>query len=292
MIELVLSILTQLGLYGLLALSLSLVFGASRIVNLAVGDFAAIGAFVVLATSGLPFGVSILVSLIVAVPVLVAIERGVLARLRDNALATLLVTWGIGMLLRQILEVAFGSTPRSIPAPVAGSLDLADGPYPAYRLVAAAIGVVVIVLVLVLVYGSRAGLRLRAVADNSAMAALLGSHPARTRTVVFVGAGLLAVLAGGLYSPLLGVYPTLGLNILIPAFVALLLARPGSFRGAVLGAVFVVVLQVVLRRFLTDTVADALFYTLVVLLVALRSTSLHRKALSWSTRVFAARSAS
>lgn len=292
MIELVLSILTQLGLYGLLALSLSLVFGASRIVNLAVGDFAAIGGFVVLATAGLPFAVSILVSLVVAVPVLIAIERGVLARLRDNALATLLVTWGIGMLLRQVLEVAFGSTPRSIPAPVGGSIELADGPYPTYRLVAAAVGVAVIVLVVVYVYASRAGLRLRAVADNPTMAALLGSNPGRTRTTVFVVAGLLAVLAGGLYSPLLGVYPTLGLNILIPAFVALLLTRPGAFRGAVLGALFVVALQVVLRRFLTDTVADALFYTIVVLLAAFRSTSIHRKALSWSARVFAARSAS
>lgn len=272
MIELLLSVLTQFGLYGLLALSLALVFGASRVVNLAVGDFAAIGAFIVAATAGLPFWVSVIIALVVAVPILAAIERGLLARLLGSPLATMLVTWGVGMLIRQTAEVIWGATARSVPTPVPGSLELLGGPYPIYRLVAAGVGVIVIIGVLVVVYGSRIGLRLRAVSNNPTMAALLGTHPARTRTAVFVGAGLLAVLAGALYSPLLGVYPSMGLNILVPGFVALLLAKPGAFRGAVLAAVFVVLLQVVLRRFLTDTVADVCFYAIVLVLIAIRST--------------------
>lgn len=291
MIEIVLSLLTQFGLYGLLALSLALVFGASRIVNLAVGDLAAIGAFVVMATSGLPFWVGVVLAVVLAVPVLWAIERGLLARLSDSPLGSLLVTWGVGMLLRQVFEVVWGSTPRSVAAPIAGSWELASGPYPVYRLIAGAIGVVVIVAVLVFVQGTRAGLRLRAVSANPTMAALLGTRPSRARTAAFVGAGVLAVLAGAVYSPLIGVYPTVGLNLLVPAFIALLLAKPGAFRAAVVGAVFVVLLQVLLRRFLADTVADALFYAIVLLLIAIRSTTLFRKAVTWISPSLVARAA-
>lgn len=283
MIELLLSILTQFGLYGLLALSLALVFGVSRVVNLAVGDFATIGAFTALATSGLPFALRLVVALIVAAPLLYVIQRGLLAPVLDSPLATLLITWGVGMLIRQTCEVIFGSTPRSVPAPVEGSIPLLDGAYPTYRIVAAAVSIAVIVAVLLLVHGTRTGLRLRAVSDNPTMAALLGTQPSRTRTAVFVLAGLLAVTAGVLYSPLLGVYPSLGMNILTPAFVALLLAAPGSFRGAVAGAAAVVTVQILLRRVLPDTAAEAVFYALVLLIIGLRSVPFLRKALTWIT---------
>lgn len=289
MIDLLLSVLTQFGLFGLLALSLSLVFGVSRIVNLAVGDFAAIGAFVVFATPALPFGISVLVAIVVAIPILYGVERGLLARIMHSPLATLLVTWGVGMLIRQTCEVIWGATPRSVAAPVPGSIELPDGSYPTYRIVAGAIGLIVIVVVLAVLYGTRGGLRIRAVSDNPGMAALLGTHPARTRTGVFIAAGVLAVLAGALYSPLVGVYPSLGVNLLTPAFVALLLAAPGSFRAAALAALAVVIVQTLLRRLYPDTVADVLFYALVLVVIGARSLPFVRKALTWSTRTLVAR---
>lgn len=291
MIEIVLSVLTQFGLYGLLALSLALVFGVSRIVNLAVGDFAAIGAFTVSATAGLPFGVSVLVAAMIAIPILYGVERGLLSRIMYSPLATLLVTWGVGMLIRQTCEVIWGATPRSVPPPVPGSVQLLEGAYPTYRIVAAAIGLVIIVGVLALLYGTRGGLRIRAVSDNPDMASLLGTHPARTRTIVFVVAGVLAVIAGAVYSPLLGVYPGLGVNLLTPAFVALLLVAPGSFRGAVVAALAVVLVQILLRRVFPDTVADVAFYALVLLIIGVRSLPLVRKALTWSSSLLSARPA-
>ncbi|GGA67456.1 branched-chain amino acid ABC transporter permease [Pseudoclavibacter endophyticus] len=288
MIEFLFSVLTQLGLYGLLALSLSLVFGASRVVNLAVGDFAAIGAFVVYATAGLPFGVSVLVAIVVSIPLLVAIERGLLARVLHSPLATLLITWGVGMLIRQTCEVIWGATPSSIAAPVEGSIEVFGITYPAYRLVVGVVAVLICVGVLAAIYGTRIGLRIRAVSDNSPMASLLGVPPAATRTLVFVIAGMLAVLAGALYAPILGVYPSLGFNLLLPAFVALLLAQPGSFRGAAIAALLVVVVQIVLRRFFPDTVADTIFFAAVLIVISVRSLPLIGKARSWFTRLFTA----
>lgn len=116
------------------------------------------------------------------------------------------------------------------------------------------------------------------------MAALLGTNPARTRAAAFVVAGLLAVFAGALYAPLLGVTPSMGFPLLVPGFVALLLARPGSFRGTVVAVGLVVVLQVVLRRALSDTVADSFFYVVVLIAVVIRSNNRIRRVASWISR--------
>jgi branched-subunit amino acid ABC-type transport system permease component len=284
MVGVILSVLTQLGLFALVTLSLALVFGASRVVNLAVGDLAAVGAYAMVATAGLPFAVGVAVGLVTAAPVLFLMERGLLRWLRGDPLASLLVTWGIGMAVRQVCEVVFGATPRSVPAPVSADLEVLGAPYPAYRVVAAAVGIAVVGAALLVCYWTRVGLRLRAVSDNAEMADLLGTPPARTRSAAFVVAGLLSVLAGALYSPLLGVNPTMGFALLIPAFFALLLARPGAFAGAVAAVAVIVTLQVALRRLFSDTAAEALFYVVVLVAVALRSTAPLRRFRSWITR--------
>ena len=283
LVEVVLSGFTQLGLYALLALSLALVFGVSRIVNLAVGDFAAVGAYAMIATAALPFWLRIAVALVVTTPLLYLLERGLLGRIRDG-LAGMLVTWGIGIAIRQVVEVAYGSTPRSVQAPLDGSVSVLGATYPVYRLLIAAMSLAVVAGVLVVAYRTRAGLRLRAVSDNAAMAALLGSNPQRSRGAAFAVAGALAVLAGALYSPLLGVAPAMGFSLLIPGFVALLLARPGSFRGAVLAVGAVVAVQVVLRRLFPDTVADSLFYVVVLVAVVIRANPHIRRFFSWFAR--------
>lgn len=284
MVGVVLSVLTQLGLFALVTLSLALVFGVSRVVNLATGDFAAVGAYAMVATAGLPFALGVAVALVACAPLLFLVERGLLSRLRGEALPSLLVTWGIGMAVRQVCEVVFGATPRSVAAPVGANVEILGTPYPAYRLVAAVVGLAVAGGVLLVCYRTRVGLRLRAVADNPEMADLLGTPPARTRSAVFVVAGLLSVLAGALYSPLLGVSTTMGFGLLIPAFFALLLARPGAFAGAAAAAAVIVVLQVLLSRMFMDTAADALFYVIVLVAVTLRSAASTRRFRSWLMR--------
>ena len=282
-VEVALAALTQFGLFALLTLSLALVFGVSRVVNLAVGDLAAVGAYAMIITTGLPFVVRIVVVLLAVTPACYVLQRGLLSRIHDG-LAGMLVTWGIGMAIRQLFEVFYTSTPRSVPVPVEGAVPVLGAVYPTYRLVIAGVSLLVVVALLVLAHRTRAGLRLRAVSDNADMAALLGTNPTRMRAATFAVAGLLAVLAGALYSPLLGVSPSMGFALLVPGFVALLLARPGSFRGAVLAVGLVVVLQVVLRRLFTDTVADSFFYVVVLVAVVVRANPHIRRFTSWFVR--------
>jgi branched-subunit amino acid ABC-type transport system permease component len=288
-VDVLLAILSQFGLYGLLTVGIAIVFAALRVVNLAHCDFAMIGAYAAATLAGVPFGWRVVVVLAATVPLLVLVER-LLRRSFADGLGSLLVTLGAGMALRQLAEVTFGATPRSVAAPISGSVEVLGAQGPAYRLVCSLVAVAVVGLVLLAAYRTRWGLTLRAVADNPAMAGLLGTDPNRLRTTAFVAGGLLAVLAGALYSPTLAVSPSMGFALLVPTFFALLFSRPGSLAGAALAALGVSALSVLLRTWLSDVVADALFYVVVIGIAAARSRPTIRRLVTWSRR-FVVRSA-
>jgi branched-subunit amino acid ABC-type transport system permease component len=289
-VDVLLAILSQFGLYGLLTVGIAIVFAALRVVNLAHCDFAMVGAYAAATLVEVPFGWRVLVVLAATVPLLVVIELLLRRSLRDG-LGAMLVTLGVGMALRQIAEVSFGATPRSVVAPISGSTAVLGAQGPTYRLVCSLVAVAVVGLVLFAAYRTRWGLTLRAVADNPVMAGLLGTDPNRLRTTAFVVGGMLAVLAGALYSPTLAVSPAMGFSLLVPTFFALLFSRPGSLAGAALAALGVSALAVLLRTWLSDVVADALFYVVVIGIAAARSRPSIRRFVTWSRR-FAVRSAS
>ncbi|TMR91598.1 branched-chain amino acid ABC transporter permease [Nonomuraea basaltis] len=285
MVDVLLAILSQFGLYGLLTLGVAIVFAALRVVNLAQGDLAMTGAYVAATATTVAFGWRVLLACVLCVVPLMIIERTLLRRPLADGLATMLVTWGVGMALRQVAELLFTSTSRTAAAPVESTVELLGTPYPAYRLISGLVAVAVIGAVLFAAYRTGWGLTLRAVADNPTMAALLGTDPRRMRTAAFVAGGMLAVLAGALYSPLLAVNPSMGFGLLVPMFFALLFSRPGALGAAVTAALLVAALAVLLRTWLTDTLADALFYIVIIGTAALRSRSHVRRLLSWSRRI-------
>jgi len=280
MSDFLLALLTQFGLYGLIALSLALVFGTSRFMNLAVGDFVVLGAYAAVALSALPFWLGLPLAMIILAPLFYVLDRGLLSRISDP-MAGMLVTWGIGIVIRQVLEVVFTSTGRSVDAPLGGSVNLLGVEYPVYRIVIALIAIVLVGAVIAYVYGSRAGLRLRAVAENPSMAAFFGARPGRTRALAFTAGGVLVVAAGYLYSPVLGVSPAMGFSLLVPGFVAVLMTRAGSFIAPVIAVVFVVAAQVLLRQIVTDAVAETLFYVVVLTAVVIRANPHIRRFITW-----------
>lgn len=279
--DVVLAVIVQFGLYGLLTIGVAVIFAATRVVNLAQGDLLMVGAYVAVSVDSAAFGWRVLLAPVVGLPLLLVLERLLLrGRLADGA-ATMLVTWGAGLALRQGAELWFGATPRSVPAPVDGVVDVLGTPYPAYRLVCAGVALPVIALVLFAAYRTGWGLALRAVADNPDMAALLGTNPQRMRTTAFVVGGSLAVLAGALYSPILAVNPSMGFSVLVPVFFGLLFSRPGALGTAAGAALGVAALAVLLRTWLSDIVAEAVFYIVVIGVAAVRANPLIRRFLSW-----------
>jgi len=186
--------------------------------------------------------------------------------MRDH-LSQVLATFALILILNDGVKMVFGTDlPLSAPAALAGPVQLLPGlSYPAYRLLILAVGLALALAMYWLVARTRLGALVRAGAANRVMTEAMGINVRRLFTVVFgVGAGLCAV-AGALLGPLLAVQVGMGENILILAFVVIVIGGIGSIRGALIGSVLVgcidtlgrTLLQHGLREFLPPQWASA-----------------------------------
>jgi branched-chain amino acid transport system permease protein len=237
----------------LIAAGLTLVFGVMNFINLAHGVQYMIGAYLAAAFSA--WSGSFLVGLALALPAALAFgllcEVLVFRHLYDrDHLDQVLATFGVILFLNQGVKLAWGSAPLSVPLPelLAGSIAMPGGlPYPVYRLAIIAAGVLVAILLYVLVRHTRAGMLVRAGATNAAMVAALGVNIRRLFMLVFAFGAMLAAFAGAMVAPILSVEPGMGDNVLIIAFVVVVIGGIGSIRGAFLGALLIGVVDTVGR---------------------------------------------
>lgn len=280
-----LSVFSTFAFYALLAWGLGLIFGQLNVVNVAHGDLAMVGAYVMFVLEPIvPFFPRLLLAIIVGLIVGLLVEKLLLSRLyAQGMLATLLAMWGVGIVLRQLAEAIFGPTPASVVAPISGSIEVLGAVYPVYRLIAAGMCLAVVVLCLLAVFLTPLGLRLRASIDNRSMAASIGIPPMRMITGAFVLGTTLAVLAGALQSPMLGVTPSAGVGLLAPVFFAVMLGRPGSMIGPVVGAFVVALLDTTLRTLLPETGAGIFFFLALFALIALRPQGLDWRFPTWKS---------
>ena len=171
-----------------------------------------------------------------------ALEAGLLRTLyaRDH-LSQVLATFALILILNDGVKMIFGNDlPLSAPEALSGPVELLPGlQYPAYRLLILGVGLALALLLWLLVQKTRMGALVRAGASNREMATAMGTDIPRLFTIVFgIGAALCAV-AGALLGPLLAVQVGMGENILILAFVVIVIGGIGSIRGALVGAILV-----------------------------------------------------
>jgi branched-chain amino acid transport system permease protein len=239
----------------LLAAGLTLVFGIMDMINLAHGSLYMLGAFLaaalVQATGSFAAGVLLSIPATAAIGML--LEVSVLRTLyaRDH-LSQVLATFALILIFNEAVRIVWGSDmPLPMPAALSGPVELLPGMfYPAYRLLIIGVGAAVAALLYLLVARTRVGMLVRAGASNREMALAMGVDVRRLFTLLFgVGAGLCAV-AGALLGPLLAVQVGMGENILILAFVVIVIGGIGSIRGALVGAVLVGLVDTIGRAFL------------------------------------------
>ena len=254
----------------LLAAGLTLVFGVMDMINLAHGSLYMVGAFVaawLVALTG-SFVVGVLGAVALTAAFGMVLEAGLLRTLyaRDH-LSQVLATFALILILNDGTKMVFGNDlPLSTPVALAGPVELLPGLlYPAYRLLILGVGLALALLLWLLVQKTRLGALVRAGASNREMATAMGTDIPRLFTIVFgIGAALCAV-AGALLGPLLAVQVGMGENILILAFVVIVIGGIGSIRGALVGALLVgcvdtfgrTVMQDLFRAFLSPQVASA-----------------------------------
>jgi branched-chain amino acid transport system permease protein len=283
----------QLGvLLFLLAAGLTLVFGIMNFVNLAHGSLYMIGAY--FAATFIPwsgsFIVGALLALAAAAAVGMAMEILIFRRLyhRDH-LDQVLATFGLILFFNELVLMVWGPAGMTISVPtwLAGQVTvIPDVPYPAYRLAVLVAGLAAAAFLYVLVSRTRTGMRIRAGASDRKMAEALGVNIRLLFTGIAGLGAALAALAGLLAAPLRSVHAGMGEDILVLAFVVVVIGGIGSIRGAFVAALGVGLIDTIGRAFLprtldailSDPIADAvapalsttLIYLTMVVVLAIR----------------------
>ncbi len=275
---LTLEILNGLNLFATLAivaLGLSIVFGLMGVINLAHGEFVMIGAYVAFViTDG---GMSNWIALPAAAGVLFAlgalIEIALIRRVYRQPELAILATFGLSIVLRQVIELIFSKSFRSVPNPVPGATEAFGVLFPTYRYFLIAIAIIVVVLTLLGFTRSRFGLVVRAIVADRDLAESAGIHTSTANAFAFGIGAATAGLAGALVAPLGAVEPNMGLAYLPGAFLVVIVGGFNRLWGVVIGALVVAALQTSVIRYYDAVWAQIASLILAVLVLQFRRSS-------------------
>lgn len=265
--------LAQAMLLILIASGLSIIFGLMDVLNFAHGAFYMLGAYsgvtVYLATG--QFWLAIVVAFVLIGVLGALLEYVTLRRLYDRDPAYhLLITFGFLLIIEQGVRIIWGSSPRSLDAPalLEGSIQLLNTSYPVYRLFILVFGAVFTIALFLLIRYSNIGLIVRAGTYDTETVRMLGINLPRIFTLTFAFGIGLAAMSGIVAAPMVGLSPTMGDQILIDAFIVVIIGGLGSFRGVVVASIIIAEIQalgvLVLPRFTPVLILLAVIVMLVI----------------------------
>lgn len=220
----VLEIFRAVAWLVLLSSGLAIIFGMMRVINIAHGEFLMLGGYTVIMS--VKAGVNIWFAMLILAPLVVGVfgiivERLVIRWLYGRLLDSLLATWGLSLLMIGGVTMLFGNTVEGVSTPLGGfSVGVYQVSVYNLVLISAAIGILVTIWA-VLKYSS-AGLIARAVMQNPDMAQALGVNATFAYMATFGIGSALTGLAGGLIAPVTGVVPSMGVNLIGPAFITVI----------------------------------------------------------------------
>jgi branched-chain amino acid transport system permease protein len=257
----------------LLAAGLTLIFGMLRIINFAHGALYMLGAYLayqVAAWSNFWWALAV-------VPLLMAIVGLLIERLTLRPIYSspheyqLLVTFGLILVLDEVVRIAWGLNGRNIDTPslLAGSMTLFGADVSRYRLFVIVVGATAITALLFGIERTRLGLMIRASSANSLMTATLGVHVDRVRAAVFAAGAALAGLGGVIAGPMLPIELHMGNTIILDCFIVIIIGGMGNIRGAVAGALMIGMTRAIGQKYLPEWI-DTLTYAVLVATLLLR----------------------
>jgi branched-chain amino acid transport system permease protein len=228
----------------LMAAGLSLIFGLMNVVSLAHGSFFMLGAFFGLTIFHLTgsFWLALVLAPIPTAAVGFVMERLFMRQLyRRGHLDQVLLTFGFTFIFFDVVKSVWGTNVQSIPAPdlLQGVVEIGGGVFSTYRLFLIVLGVALAIVLWLFLDRSRLGAMVRAGVDDSTMAAGLGANIPALFGSVFSAGVALAALGGVAAGPVLGLYPGMDTDILIPAFIVIVIGGMGSLRGAFVGSLLI-----------------------------------------------------
>jgi branched-chain amino acid transport system permease protein len=275
--EVVLQLLNGLVVGSSLALvasGLALLFGVLHIINFAQGDFFMLGAYSVLFLLRLTdnyFLSVVLGTVIVGVLGGLLLSLIVWPLLQRSQVLTLLATLGLSLIIQQLAINFLGGDAKLVPPPITMTVSLGPVNYPVYFLLVIVVGMAVLLAGAAALKYTKYGIWLRAVAQNRMMAAALGVPVPRVFVLAFIVCAGLAALAGSLLVPLTAVYPTVGADVILYAFIVVVAGGMGNLKGAALVALGVGEVQALGTLVAKPSVVQVCLFALVIVLLMIRS---------------------
>lgn len=272
-------IASSLSLYYIVfSLGLVLTFGLHKVINFAHGALYMVGAYIGLFVYTLTgnFGAALIAGFAGPFALGALLERGLISRLyKADPADSFLVTFGLGFLLVGIVKAMATARYRAFPVPalLAGRLDIGGATILPYRLFFIGIALLIIILVYLFLTRTRVGSIVRAGTTDSAAVAVLGINIKKYFTLMFgIGSGL-AGITGVLFAPLFNVYPVMGDEILLWAFIVVIIGGLGSFWGSIAAGVILGILHSLGSLVFGEYVMFAT-YVLLIIVLSVRPTGI------------------
>jgi branched-chain amino acid transport system permease protein/urea transport system permease protein len=252
-----LNVAYEVLILAVLVLGLAVVMGLLNVLNIAHGEFVMMGAYTgyMVQKAGLPYLAAVPAAAVFCGLVGLVVERFLIRPLHYDPFETLLATWGLGLLLRKLVELMFGRGFLSVDIPIPGSMVILGESYPAYRLVLMATSVAVLAALLVWYAQAPTGARIRAMVGNPALAEAVGIHTRQLARNTFVAGTAWAGVAGVMIAPLTPVEPFMGLTLIVNSFFALVVGGMGTVTGLFAGSGIIGGLESMLSAVASPTMA-------------------------------------
>lgn len=278
--------LSQASILLLIALGLAFTFGQMGVINMAHGELIMAGAYTpyVLQTkigllagaTGVAYALSVPVAFVVAGTIGVLLDRLLLRRMYGRSLDTLLVTFGVSLLLQQFAKDRFGSQPVDVKAPswLTGNTKLLGVAMTHTRLFIIALAAVFVSALMAFLSRTAQGRRIRAVTQNRDLAAVSGLRtPAVDASTFFLGSGLAGV-AGAAIALIGSVGYTTGAGYIVDAFLVVIMGGLGKLRGAIIAALVLGIFNSYVEFETSATMGKALALALVIVFLQFRPTGI------------------
>jgi len=256
---------------ALIALGLNMIFGLLHIINMAHGALYMLGAVVAWYLIELTgnFWIALVIAPLCVGGIGILMEKGLLRRIEDKPITTIICTFGIMLALQQLVLMIFGGSPRRIAAPIPYRFPLFQLQYPLMRVVIAFISILVMAGLWFFLRKTKYGLWMRAVVQDREMAVALGIPVNKVYMWTFVLGSALAAFSGVLAAPIVSVEFMMGREVLIMDFIIVIVGGMGNLEGSVIAAIMISLIQGIGSLFVAPSIATvfALAFMIIVLLI-------------------------
>jgi len=271
LVDIVLNSLVLAGVFLIVATGLNIIYGLSRVMNLAHGSFYAIGAYIgyTLALLGVPFYLTLIMAPLGVAILGLVIERVLITPIRKRPIVfTLILTYGLMFCLDGLIRYLWGSEVKfmALPSILTKTVGILGSHYPIYRLFVLFSVALILIALMLLLEKTKFGAVLRAASYIPEMVSCLGINMSIVYLSAFLLGCIMAGLAGVLSAPLYNLDPIMGHQMLISSFVVIVIGGLGSLKGSVIAALLIGLVQTLAEFFITDLAMVIVYLLMAVVL--------------------------